>query len=509
MKHILSILFLLTIGFTACQRNTTYPLAMQQAEELMKTRPDSALHLLEDMADSLIMLSNEAQMYYHLLTIQAKDKQYITHTSDSLINRIVSYYEESGDKERLMMAYYYQGSTYRDMNDAPRALKAFQQVLDLNVPNLDLLAKTYNQMGTLFMYQGLYDEVIRVNRKSIKLYLLQGKRNKIAYAQRDIARMYSAKNIQDSALHYYQEACKTALEDRDSIRYYGILGELGSFHYEIGNVDLAKRILLFVKELDCIDDKTHIYTMLGHLYNNENQSDSAKYYYHNAAINGDIYHAYNNYRHSFILASNKGDYGEAITSIKRALHLKDSIDQITNTETVARINALYNFHHTEVENARLRLSKEIYKTWVLILSFIILLILSLVICINLHKKRNKEHRLRITEFKKSQLYKEIWLASSEEDSDFFNSPEKWVAIQENIDFIYPRFTDKLYQLSPSLTPTELKVCWLTKIGVPPAGIARILNLSKQAISNARSRLSKKMQKVDNAKKSFDQLIENL
>ena len=99
---------------------------MQQAEELMNTRPDSALHILEGMADSLAMLSDEAQMYYHLLTIQAKDKQYITHTDDSLINRIVEFYEDEGNDERLMMAYFYQGSTYRDMNDAPRALKAFQ-----------------------------------------------------------------------------------------------------------------------------------------------------------------------------------------------------------------------------------------------------------------------------------------------------------------------------------------------------------------------------------------------
>lgn len=157
---------LLLIGIPACQRHTDYPHAMQQAEKLMDARPDSALHILEGMADSLAMLPDEARMYWHLLTIQAKDKQYITHTDDSLINRIVEFYEDEGNDERLMMAYYYQGSTYRDMNDAPRALKAFQQALDLNVPNYDLQAKAYNQMGTLFMYQGLHDEVIRVNRKA-------------------------------------------------------------------------------------------------------------------------------------------------------------------------------------------------------------------------------------------------------------------------------------------------------------------------------------------------------
>ena len=50
---------------------------------------------------------------------------------------------------------------------------------------------------------------------------------------------------------------------------------------------------------------------------------------------------------------------------------------------------------------------------------------------------------------------------------------------------------------------------LTKIGIPPAGIARVLNLSKQAISNARSKLAKKMQQQDGEPKSFDKLIEKL
>ena len=204
------------------------------------------------------------------------------------------------------------------MNDAPRALKAFQQAVDLNVPNYDLLAKTYNQMGTLFMYQGLHDEVIRVNRKAIELYILQGKRNKISYFQRDIARMYDAKNMPDSAMHYYKEACHTALESGDSARYYGIWGY-----------------------------------------------------------------------------------------IQKALNLKDSIDQMTKTETVAKINALYNYQRIEAENTRLKLSQETYKNWMLTLSFTILFILSSIVCLNLNQKRKKEHKLRMSEFKKTELYKEI------------------------------------------------------------------------------------------------------
>ena len=108
MNKIPTILLLLGLLLLQACKHPNYPQTLQQAESVMNTRPDSALHLLQGMTDSLTMLPEEAQMYYHLLTIQAKDKQYVTHTSDSLINRIVSFYENYGDKERLMLAYYYQ-----------------------------------------------------------------------------------------------------------------------------------------------------------------------------------------------------------------------------------------------------------------------------------------------------------------------------------------------------------------------------------------------------------------
>ena len=85
MKRLAYILFLLIISLTACHRHMDYPPAMQQAEALID---------------------------HHLLTIQAKDKQYIIHTSDSLINRIVQFYEGYSNKDRLMIAYFYQGSNY-------------------------------------------------------------------------------------------------------------------------------------------------------------------------------------------------------------------------------------------------------------------------------------------------------------------------------------------------------------------------------------------------------------
>ena len=436
MKRI--ILYILSlgviIGWTGCNSPASYPRAMLQAESLMDTRPDSALYLLQGMADSISTFPEETQTYYHLLTIQAKDKQYITHTSDSLINRIVEFYEGYGDNDRLMKAYFYQGSTYRDMNDAPRALKSFQEAVDLNVPNLDLLAKTYNQMGTLFMYQGLYDEVIRVNRKSIELYLTEEKQNKISYAQRDLARMYSAKEIQDSALFYYNNACKTAITDNDSARYYGMLGELGGYYCQIGNIDSAKHLLKLVEKKSYIQDKTNIYIMLGHVYRELGILDSAYYYYNKNLQNSNIRNEYYNLRELFYIEKERKNYEQAIYHIDKALTLKDSIDIISQTEAIAKINALYNYQHTETKNNQLKQIKEKQEKQILILLLFLLICILCYIIFYFVEKEKKQKELetekRLKEMAETKYATSIEVIRSNEEKIKVLNTELQKALQE-------------------------------------------------------------------------------
>lgn len=104
LSLLLSLSGILVVLFTGCRRPQPYPAAMQQAIRLIETRPDSALLYLQKI-EHLNEEPEETQMYYHLLCIKAKDKMDVLPTSDSLINRIVAYYESHPDKERLTEAY--------------------------------------------------------------------------------------------------------------------------------------------------------------------------------------------------------------------------------------------------------------------------------------------------------------------------------------------------------------------------------------------------------------------
>ena len=154
-KELLYLVFLLlTFG---CQRHYQYPLVLQEADSLCVTLPDSAVTLLKSISDDMQQAPEFVQMRYKLLTIKANDKAYITHTSDSLILSLVDYYEHGGDPAFLGEAYYYAGSTYRDLGDAPRALGYYQKALDVmpGDENLKVKSKVYAQMGNLFRKQYL------------------------------------------------------------------------------------------------------------------------------------------------------------------------------------------------------------------------------------------------------------------------------------------------------------------------------------------------------------------
>lgn len=585
MKFLSSIIpAIITTFLVSCTTSTPYPSAMKQAEECMNTRPDSALVLLESMTDSIFQYPEETQMYWHLLTIQAKDKQYIAHTSDSLINRIVEFYETHNDNDKLMMAYYYQGSVYRDMNDAPRALKAFQKVLNVDTPKNDLQTKTYNQRGKLFAYQGLYDEAIQENRNFIDVYTQQGKIYKTSYALRDIARMHDMKNNRDSTLHYYKLACQTALADKDSARFYSMIGELGGYYCELGKIDSSKLILKYAERQSIIKNKSHIYAMLGYVYKIQENQDSAYYYYLKSQESGDIRHTYYSYRNLFDAEVQKGNYKEAVSYIDKALQLKDSIDQITRTEEIAKINSLYNYQHTEAENNRLQLIQERQKAQLLGLLLVSLagatggifyflrqkekrrkvleaaekfkkdakeryersqkaiednenkikeleaqLTLAKEECdllkaeqLQVQQKRlqtrneeialqQEERKLRIAAFRRSAIYKVFQRATQTQDINMAHerSTPKWEELKVAIDTAYPDFSERLHDLCPSLSDKETKVCLLAKADITPSEIAEILSITRQAVTNIRTRIHQKVQKTGGEFTNFDHFIESL
>ena len=62
----------------------------------MENHPDKARHLLLSIKNEIGGQSRSVRMNYALLMTEADDKCYITHTSDSLMLKVVDYYGHHG-----------------------------------------------------------------------------------------------------------------------------------------------------------------------------------------------------------------------------------------------------------------------------------------------------------------------------------------------------------------------------------------------------------------------------
>jgi hypothetical protein len=118
-----------------------------------------------------------------------------------------------------------------------------------------------------------------------------------------------------------------------------------------------------------------------------------------------------------------------------------------------------------------------------------------------------EQQQRIAYFKNSQLYKLIVRAS--QNDTILLSEEDWVQLEEAIDFMYPTFNKYLRNVFPDMSLQTRQVCWLSKIGILPIGIAHIFKRSRQAITNTRTKLNKIIADSSLPEDNFDDFIINL
>ena len=197
---------LLVLG-TACTPKDTVSELLHQADKLLMQYPDSGRTQLQSYRETIQKENESTQMHYYLLLTKANEACGIQHTSDSLIRRVVRYYEKQGSNKQTAEAYYYQGCVYRDLDDVDYALEAFQLATYLpNSPEHQLVGKAYNQMGNLFTYQKLDFEAMEAYRESA--YHALHDKDSIAWSKqmKSTAHAFTALNQPDSALHYFELA---------------------------------------------------------------------------------------------------------------------------------------------------------------------------------------------------------------------------------------------------------------------------------------------------------------
>ena len=200
MKEKVIYLLLILLILASCAGNRKYDDLMQRADSIMDVDDDSAkvaIRMLDGVKPQLPEFSQSQKMRYELLRHKAMNKACITFTSDSVMKKVVDYYDNHGSANERMLANYVLGCVYRDMHEAPMALEYYNKATeqaDTTAADCDYgtLYRVYSQMGILFSKQYLPYQLLDAFGKAVKYaYLAKDTLNAIInYQNRENAYSY-------------------------------------------------------------------------------------------------------------------------------------------------------------------------------------------------------------------------------------------------------------------------------------------------------------------------------
>ena len=403
---------LLPLLYLSACGSKPYPHAMQIADTLVYSNPDSAYTLLEQLKDSITTEPKGTQMYYRLLSIKAQDKAYMIHTSDSLILQVVHYYENKEDEKHLPEAYYYAGRVYSDLGDAPQALDYYQKAEELleGSTNYRLLKVVYSQMGALFLFQDVYEEAMKAFKKAYQYNSYIKDDRGMILNLCAIGDAFTAFSNADSALYYYKKAYEQACK----IDEKGLMDRaqycLIDLYTQLKQYDLATTAL---HTLDYSQSQNQIANcgIVANLYFQIGEKDSATYYYKKLLEFDDIYAQQTAHRGLAEIALKNSNCKEALEHIRQYDEWTDSIQQITNSELVRKIRSFYNYQLREKENNQLRIKNTQQKQWI-IYSIITIILLIAIYTAHMQYNKQREVQLKIQLAKLKQVKEEQYQKSN-------------------------------------------------------------------------------------------------
>lgn len=173
MKYIFIFFGIFIISAVAgCGRNYDRTEALlAHAESIMEEYPDSAMAML-DTIDPTSLRDDRIRALYALLITQARYKNYINETNDSLIDSSVKYYINSDDKYHLMKAHFLKGwvnytteSYSTAMYSAMNAKKVAEDLSDVYY-----LAKSYELASLISHDTYNISDAIIYTKKAVQYY---------------------------------------------------------------------------------------------------------------------------------------------------------------------------------------------------------------------------------------------------------------------------------------------------------------------------------------------------
>lgn len=540
-KHISQIakyffICILFITIYACNSHINEKLF--EAENLMETKPDSSLHILQSIEGDYEDMSDEEKALFGLSLFIAKDKNDLELPPIELIDFSVNYYTQINDNDRLAYSYLYKSRIFKNKREYTDAIQNLLKGLDAAKKTKDdsILGRIYFDIGHIASFQEEWDKALDYFQKAITHFDKAGKTENIAKIYLVQGWLYKAINDYDSAI----KSSRKALEiTKDSAIMGDVLNNIGDFYFKEEKLDSAFYYLRKSLHYPYFDmNLSGRYYDMADAFCIIDEYDSAAYYAEKAlSLPIDIYYEEECYRVLINVALAKDDKLALVENINKRRACEDSIKKIENQ---TNINVLEEVHNSNTEKKK----AEDRHYW-LIIAIITLVLTTLPVVLFLYI-RNKSKQLKADKYKNkleeqevivsdlsSELKRKQKLLISDLMSEIEQTRIKYADARKNSNFeerekidktIYndvlhiddeAAFTDKMNMVLNNL-PDKLRYdyselnykeivwCCLFMLDFSTADIALLMDFKQSTQYKFKQRLSKKLSL--NSSKELEQML---
>lgn len=363
---------------------------LKEIAEIVSDSPQEALLSLDSI--DCQTLSESDRHYYDLLTIKAKDKTYIQHTSDSLVLDVISYYENNPQSSLYAEALYYGGRVYSDMGDAPTALQYFHKALD-NIPedsqSLNLKARVLSQTGRLLQDISLYDEAIPYIEKSLNICELNKDTTNIVYELQLLGGTYLRARKYRLAEYYFNRAIEMSSNLPISFKAKSKM-YLADVKYQVGQLDSALILIRNTPDLVNPIARNRALSTASDIYLAKGLLDSAYMYAHELINSPDSNNKVIGYQNLLLPELQKFIRLDTIYQyIDEYRGLLENYYDSNESQLAMNQHNFYNYQLHEREKQSAQKEKDKFLGLLYIISIVAVILVITVLALNINRKKQK------------------------------------------------------------------------------------------------------------------------
>lgn len=386
---------------------------------------------------------------------------------------------------------------------------------DENQEDVQLLkAKIKDNLGVMYWKNGLNDEALALYLESIETARTYGDSTLLMTVLRDAGRVSFSMQQIDRADAYYNEALCIAKGLNDKAFANETFLEMSHDLYLEGG-DYEKAIATAQRALAEGADSSFCNLVIGLSYYYVDQNDTALVFLEKATYGTKASIRMSAYQCMYFIHQASLNYQLALECHELFNENMMLSDREYKTQEVQRIKSDYDL---QMQKYNLQAEQKVKNLQ--LYGLIGLLLTALILTLLLLHQKSLKQRLKEEEaknqievaLKKNKVYLAA-LALTEQITastlDFNLTEDDWKDFVDLINLVYNGFAEKLKAQYPSLTPSDVQICCLTKQGFSNQVLAILMNMQSASYARRKSRIKQEKMNGLNDERSFEEIINEI